>query len=337
MKFKKLNYIVIILTTILLLGYVFFVDNPKSLLSALLSAKPMWLIYALLSILFYWLLDCFVLRSLCNRISNKLSLVEGFRATMTGQLFNCITPFASGGQPMQAYVLSKNNIPLGEASSILLAKFIVYQITLTFYSCIVILLKLKFFLNQISGFGYLVLLGFSVNIIVVALLIGIGFFPKTTKNVLISIASFLYKIKLLKKYEKTCKRITEELDNFYVNFTLLKGDLKLLIFPTFLTILQLTAFFMIPFFVCLSLGVPNPGLLTMICAAAFVLLISSFIPSPGGSGVAEGSFYMFFNIFFSQAGLLAVAILLWRLFTFYLPIIVGIFMSAFSKAPVASE
>lgn len=322
---------IIILTSILLLGYVFLIDNPANLLKALLSANPKWLIYAFFSILVYWILDCLALRSLCNRLSNQLSLASSFKTTMAGQLFNCITPFASGGQPAQAYMMSKSNIPLGEASCVLLAKFIVYQITLTIYSTIVILLKLRFFMNQISGFGYFVILGFVVNIMVLILLIGIGFFPNITKLALLNITYLLYKLKIIKNYQHICESITVESDNFNQNFSLLKRDLKSLIFPTFLTTLQLTAFFLIPFFVCLSLGIPNPGLLTVICAAAFVLLISSFIPSPGGSGIAEGSFYMFFSIFFSQTGLLAIAIILWRLFTFYLPIIVGIFFTSMDK------
>lgn len=66
---------------------------------------------------------------------------------------------------------------------------------------------------------------------------------------------------------------------------------------------------------------------TVVASAAFILMISSFVPLPGASGGAEGSFYMFFRMFFKASGSVSVAILLWRLFTFYLPIVVGVYFA----------
>jgi uncharacterized protein (TIRG00374 family) len=299
-------------------------DSPENLLKAIKTARLDFLFYAFLCIFAYWVLESIVLKSICHRLSQKLSFHNCLRTTMVGQLFNCLTPFASGGQPMQAVLLTKNNIPIGEASCILLAKFIVYQTTLTFYSFIVVLLKLKFFMKHVSGFGFLVLIGFFVNIIVVALLIGIGFFPNPTKMFLTKMIGLLHKLRIIKNVSKANHKLEEELEGFYVKFTTLKKDLKSLIVPSLITAIQLTAFFIIPYFVCLSLGVTSASIVDIICAGAFVLMLTSFIPLPGGSGGAEGGFYLFFRMFFPKAALLAIAIILWRVFTFYLPIIVGI-------------
>lgn len=307
-------------------------DNPKNLLKALTSARIDYLFYALLCIVFYWIFETFVLQSICSKLSKKIDVVTCFRTTMVGQLFNCITPLASGGQPMQAVVLNQNNIPIGQASCILLAKFIVYQTTLTIYSFVLIFLKLEYFLKHVSGFGLLVLVGFAVHILVVVLLIGVGFFPKTTRKFLIKLTHILHKLKFVKDISKMTDKINHELDEFYHNFSIIKKDLKLLILPTIITVLQLTAFFVIPYFVCLSLGIKG-DLLTIICASAFVLMITSFIPLPGGSGGAEGGFYFFFQIFFPKAALLAIAIILWRIFTFYLPIMIGILFTKLYYKP----
>ena len=60
----------------------------------------------------------------------------------------------------------------------------------------------------------------------------------------------------------------------------------------------------------------------MVYAAAYVTMISAFIPLPGGSGGAEGSFYMLFVLFFTS-GTIAPAMLLWRFITYYSCIIAG--------------
>ena len=62
--------------------------------------------------------------------------------------------------------------------------------------------------------------------------------------------------------------------------------------------------------------------LLMICAGAFVLNFTSFIPLPGAAAGAEIGFHTIFSIFF-PTHILSVAILFWRLLTFYLPICVG--------------
>ena len=63
-------------------------------------------------------------------------------------------------------------------------------------------------------------------------------------------------------------------------------------------------------------------------------MIMAFIPTPGAGGAAEGGFYVIFKTFFVQSEI-KMAILFWRIYTFYLPILVGaIFLVIKSKNKV---
>ena len=68
----------------------------------------------------------------------------------------------------------------------------------------------------------------------------------------------------------------------------------------------------------------NSGItfLQIIPAQAFLLLIMTFVPTPGSGLGAEGGFYLLFNSIFKK-GTINMSILFWRIYTFYLPIIVG--------------
>lgn len=55
---------------------------------------------------------------------------------------------------------------------------------------------------------------------------------------------------------------------------------------------------------------------------AFLLLIMTFIPTPGSGLGAEGGFLLLFGSIFKE-GTINMSILFWRMYTFYLPIIVG--------------
>lgn len=332
MKKQTWNWIIILLFAGALIGSLFIADKPQNIWKALVAAKPVFLWGAVLCMVGYWLFESIALYLMANKMNQKLSFAESVKTSMVGQLFNCITPFASGGQPIQAYRLKQCGIPVGKASCILLAKFIVYQVVLTVYSLILILLRFSFFVSEVSRFEYLVLLGFGVNCLVVVMLIGIGFFPRTSRKVLYGLTSLLSRIHLVKNEAEMRVKVDKEMDEFYETFQELKANLKMLLAPCLITVLQLTVFFTVPYCICLALGVANPQYLTIISAAAFVLMISSFIPLPGGSGGAEGGFYLLFSMFFPTAGLVAITIVLWRVMTFYLPIIVGF---VFSKLKVS--
>ena len=67
-------------------------------------------------------------------------------------------------------------------------------------------------------------------------------------------------------------------------------------------------------------------MLNIICGAACVQMSSTFIPLPGAVGGAEFLFCVIYDGIFSSKYMTS-ALLLWRIYTFYLPIIIGLIFS----------
>lgn len=335
MKKLLFNVFTILIPAIILFAFLFLGNNSINIIQVLKDSKIRWIICAVLCMILYWLFESISLHIVSAKLSDKLDFKNAIRTSMIGQLFNCITPFSTGGQPVQAYCMVKCGVTIGQASSILLAKFIIYQIVLTLYSLVALVLRFNFFANKISDFGYLVFVGFIVNFIVVVCLICIGFFPNIATRFLIWCINVLDRFNLIKNKEDRIKKINAEMNGFYESFQFLKQNLSTIFKSSLIIILQLTVFFVIPYFICLSLGVINIDLLTIISAGAFVLMITSFVPLPGGSGGAETGFYLFFGMFFPQTGVIAIAILIWRIVTFYIPILVGMLFSNVGKFKVS--
>ena len=59
-----------------------------------------------------------------------------------------------------------------------------------------------------------------------------------------------------------------------------------------------------------------------IVATAYVMIMGSFIPLPGGSGGLEFGFVRFFGVYIAGAKLSSIMIA-WRFITYYLGLIVG--------------
>ena len=272
----------------------------QALWKMMLGMRPLWILAALGLMVVYWVFESLGLHLAVSRFVPTQNPGDTFCATMIGQFFNCITPFSSGGQPMQAWYLVKKGVSLSFASCSLLIKFIVYQFVLTIYSALTLLLCFKSFAGRISSIGWLIFVGFGVNLLVITGLLCLGFLRRPTEKVLYGSVSLLKKVKLISEQaaSKAKERIQKELMEFYEGFAQIRQDIGGILAMSALTAVQLTAFFLIPLCIFYAFGLGKADVLLMICAGAFVLNFTSFIPLPGAAAGAEIGFHTIFSIFF---------------------------------------
>ncbi len=328
MKVKKLNLIIIFVALIGIIGYVGLTE-AQNIVSLIHKLDFLWITGVILLMVGYWLLETLTLHFITKKFHPRQKFQSSLQTTMIGQFFNCITPFSSGGQPMQALHMVKTGVPFGIASSCLLTKFIIYQVVLTLYSLVVLCMKLGEFSAKVSGFTYMVVFGFLVNTVVVIALLSIGCFKRFTMQVVFKIINKLEKMKLIKDGAGKKHYVLREFDSFYKSFEWIKSHKKMILYTVVLSILQLTVYFLVPYFILRAFGL-NASAFSMIAAQAFVLMISSFVPLPGAAGGAELSFFTFFKLFF-PANLLNISVLVWRLVTFYLTVCVGMCFTLWQK------
>ena len=106
-KMTIINFALILVIFIGLLIYMFSVDGIENIIQVLKSVDYRWVMLGIVCLGINWICDAITLYIPLKRMYKKQTFKNAFKVTMIGQLFNNITPFASGGQPMQAYELSK--------------------------------------------------------------------------------------------------------------------------------------------------------------------------------------------------------------------------------------
>lgn len=304
---------------IVMLIWVSVSGSLKDVVMALSSIKPLFLGLSLLLIIAYWLSETSILLLLLNC---KVSFKRALSITLAGQFFNGITPFASGGQPAQLYLLHKNNVTLGKGASVLTKKFIAYQSALVVYGLVVLIFEANFFKAQISHFVYLGIVGFIVNFSVILFLLLIAFKPKFIKKWIITISWFLRKRLNYKSVTHNSVQLLKHINTFNAHMKDVRHEKNALAISFAVSLIQLTLFFMIPITIGLGFQLSFSSLLYVIGASAFVAMVTAFIPLPGAAVGAEGSFFIVFRIFF-PANLIVTTLLLWRIITYYLPVAVG--------------
>lgn len=319
------NVINIIIITVIFVGlliYMFAVDNMENMVYVIKSLKYSWLFVGIICMVVYWLLESVCLHVVTKKIYKGQKFWSSLRVSMIGQLFNCITPFSSGGQPMQAVAMVNEGKKLSNSASILLIKFIVYQATLVVYTLLLIILKYTYFKNLVSNFIYLALIGFLVNFVIIVFLISIGINKKFVYRIVSYFYKFLSKIRILKNVEKKLEKLKISIDNFNIQFQIMKKEKWMISKLIIYSFIQLTVFFFVTYVVYRAFGQSGESVINIISAQAFLMMVMAFIPIPGAGIAAEGGFLVIFNTFFEK-GTINMAILTWRIYTFYLPIVVG--------------
>ena len=150
-----LNYLIIAVSVVILVCYVVFVDGFEALVDVLFHARLRWLWAGLGLLILYWVLEAAILNIAAKKLYPKQRFLNTLKTTIIGQYFNCITPSASGGQPMQAYHMHNCGMPVGSATGALLLRFVIYQSVLTLYCAVVLL----FGTQQIGDKLWLVIIG----------------------------------------------------------------------------------------------------------------------------------------------------------------------------------
>lgn len=322
-KSNKLNLIICGIAFIVMIVYLLFVDKLENVLNALRNINPIFLIVCILFMVGYWLCESATIHAILKPLHPKAKFWHTWLDTIIGQYFNCITPCASGGQPMQAYYFVQFGVPLGAGLTALLSRFIVYQFVLTVYSVFTLAVGFNQFGDDLSAKGLMpfVLIGFVINTAVIVFLLSIALWKNGTVKAANGIITLLTKMHIVKNPMHWRLYFTREVNKFHENFKFLKKNVWVIVKSCFYTFIQLTLYLSISYVLYRGFGLEGESLLKIISYQAYVLMISSFIPLPGAMGAAELGYAGFFkDMFGSYTG---VSTMLWRIFTFYLPILVG--------------
>lgn len=332
-KSIKKNAILLVVVLVLVL-YFTLKDDFVNIINTLMKADLRWIFFAILFIFVYWILRAMCLFMISREYSKDLRFKRIFQLTLITQFFNGITPFSSGGQPMEVYYLSKSGIKATKGTNIIIQNFILYQLALILHGVIAITLNYHFhFFKEVAVLKELTLIGFIINTLVGIGLLFISFSTKFNKTVIDLLIKVCHKFKLVKDREKTVKKWTTRLEEFHESAALLSKRKSLFVKGFVYNFLALCVFYVIPLFVIYGMGNFNINAIEAIAASAYVLIIGAFVPIPGGSGGIEYGFMQFFGNFISGS-VLSASLLVWRFITYYLGIILGAITLNFFKGDV---
>ena len=210
-------------------------------------------------------------------------------------------------------------------------KFVISQTMLVLFTAVVLLFECNYFMSLLSNFLVLAIVGFAVNVGVILFIFLIGINKKLAFLILKPVYIVLGKLKIFKNVDEKLEELKVSIDSFNEKFKLMKSQKLVVLKMSVISLIQYVVYYYITYAVYRAFGNSGVSVFNIIPAQAFLLMIMAFTPVPGAGIGAEGGFALLFNKIF-QNGTLNMSILFWRVYTFYLPIIVGsLFMIPFNK------
>ena len=321
-KLTIFNFIFIAIVFVGLFIYMVCVDGIDNIIQLLKNVNYFWVLAGLGCLIVQWLCEAFVLHLPIKRMYPNQHFSNSFKVNMIGQLFNNITPFSSGGQPMQAYAFSKSGKRVSDSLSAMAIKFVVTQTALVIFTLVVVIFEFQFFAGLMKDFLWVAIVGFAVNIVAILVVLLAGFKKRAITIITNPVIRFLGKIKILKHPDEVIEKLSHSIDNFREQFIIIRSEKKMILKMFLVAIIQSLAYYSITYMVYRAFGNVGIGFWQIIPVQAFLLLIMTFVPTPGSGLAAEGGFLLLFQSIFKN-GTINMSILFWRIYTFYLPIIVG--------------
>ena len=114
----------------LVVFYFIIKDDYQNILYNLSIANRGYLLLGVIFVLLYYFLKAVCIYSIAKEHNEKITMKQMINQTLITQFFNGITPFSTGGQPMQIYMLKNSGIPVGSATNIIIQDFLMYQLAL---------------------------------------------------------------------------------------------------------------------------------------------------------------------------------------------------------------
>jgi uncharacterized protein (TIRG00374 family) len=305
-------------------GAILYFSMDRASLEIFKQANHARLYLAFMFVMCVWMLDALKMYLLTRAAGGSISWKLSLELTWINYFGAAITPMQSGGGPFQMYVMYHNGISVGQSVAITIVRTVLVMLMLGAMIPFAALVEG----DELPKLGWGAR-GFVFYVVIFVMAIWAALIVSTVKPVWVKraaarIITLLRRVGILKeKWEnKLLKFVLKEIDIYNENLraflTTGKKPFAAAVITAFLQLLSQLS--VMPCMIW-ALGFPVKYYQCVLAQAVFLFLLY-FIPTPGGSGAAEGGAALVFSMFvpWNVAGMLGIG---WRALTEYTGIMLG--------------
>lgn len=309
------------LVVIAYLVFLVVTGQMASFIDALSKVEHNWIFGACLCFVFY-----FIFGVLAYAIAvwldpdSPVGIRDLMSVEASGIFFGNLTPMMAGAVPSQILRLTRTGLDAGEASATQFTRFIMFQFGVVLFAALALAAKLDYFFATYGDIIVLNLIVFGAHFVELIVLFAICLWPGFVKRIGNFGLRFVKRHGWMKDTSKWDETINVQVDEFADAFKQAARHLPSMGLTLLVTMLQLAALYMIPWFVLRAFGL-NADFWECLAAGSMVQMVVSAVPLPGGTGGAESGFALFYGPHFGATA--TAGYLIWRIVTFFGPTLIS--------------
>ena len=304
------------------------------IVSILYGVAPAFLIAGFVLVILYVCSESVIIKYLLATVHIKVPLFNCIRYSFVGFFYSCITPSATGGQPMQIYYMKKQNIDIPTATIILMLVTIEYKFVLVFIGLAVAVFGQSLVQSLSADVQFFLYLGIALNVFCVCFMSLLVFLPGTAKFLITKGFSFLKKIHLMKEKSNRTERLEKSMETYRGASNFLKENKMAIFNTTIISFIQRFFLFSITYLVYRSFGLSTESYMTVTILQSIISISVDMLPLPGGMGISEGLYKRIFTPVFGSPSLMTASMLVSRGFSYYVLVIVSSIVSLYTHFTV---
>ena len=310
------------LVTVILFYYI-LKDNFNESILLLSKSNLIYIFFAIVCYVCFILLEAYLIKILINKINKKYSMKKASILTIMTRFFNGITPFSVGGEPLQVYELSKENIKISDSILIITEAFIIHEIAVCFLALISIICKIIFHLNPNNFVWSITLIGFFVNFIIILVVTFISIKINVAKKIGDFFIKLLNRLNIIKNKDKTIEEWHNKCTEYSIGYKELLKNKSFLLNGVLIIVGSMLFNFLIAYFSVLAIDATvNINVIYSLILSSLIYISATFIPIPGGSVGIEYCYLNYFALLIPE-NIVITSLVVWRFISFYLPMIIG--------------
>jgi hypothetical protein len=323
------------------LGIAFFMDF-KDILGALKKVDFSILFIPFFLYICIYCIDTLRLIMVLRQFNITISIWEAFYNSVNVALFSNLTPMATGGQPFQILHLTSIGIDSKKATNVVLSRHVEFMFTAFFIFVISIPTAIGLANSMKIGRGPMYI-GFMVSLVMSIFFLFALISPNAISRFILrfdktKMGYFLGRILKRENWAEVFHRwatsLKEEVSFLWAEKT------PVMLMDLLLGLINLCLQALSVYYVLMKLTPLQSTFFHIMSTFVIINLVVYYIPTPGGSGSIEGAYIWIFSGINNSPAATTVAIVLWRVATFYLHILFGFcifFIHSYVNNTIQSE
>ena len=280
---------------------VFHGEDLSSMMDAIHRADKRWLVPGIALVAFFIWGESIIIWYMMRSSGIRLKKRTCFLFSSVGFFFSCITPSASGGQPMQIYYMKKEKIPIPVSTLVLMIVTITYKLVLVVIGVTLTIFGQGFIKAHLYRVRHIFYLGTALNVFCVSGMLVLVFNPMLARSILVKGLDLLEKMHLMKKKSSRLEKLNASMDQYRATAVYLREHVWVLVEVFAITVFQRFALFAATWFVYKAFGLSGSSAFVIIILQGTISVAVDMLPLPGGMGISEQLFLrIFLPVFGSQ-------------------------------------